>query len=436
MIEQPSVPGATSARRFPLLALMVLITAIFGCSIYANLSFAVTDKKDYEYFPPFKPRINANWNHHLGAEYFNIAKSMYAGKGFSNPFTNLESGPTAWMPPVLPTILAGLLWMFDGDRDTVMAVVIFLQVFVLIGTGILVLALVRKTCSRLWTFVAVVIFLLGVLCDFHLWFQFTHDCWLVLLALDLLIAGLCWLRPLNRWSMAAGWGVFGGVCALVNPLVALTWGVFSLLLGWHERRWSRLGVALLAAGITLMPWTVRNYLVFGRLIPVKPNLAYELYQSQCLQADGLLRRSTFERHHPNNPSAPKERREYIELGEMAYLDHKREQFWEAVWANPQNFVERVADRFLGATLWYEPLERTEIIKRPRMHLISRLTHPLPFLALLVLVSVAFWKRLPWAQSVRDRRLSGLSVALHRYQLLRPLRGPPIGCEGIAGHLGH
>src|SRR5579872_1639020 len=178
MTEQPRVPGVTSARRFPLFALIVLITAIFGLSIYANLSYAITDKNDFEYLPPFKPRINGNWNQHLGAEYFNIAKSMNAGKGFANPFNNLESGPTAWMPPVLPTLLAGLLWLFDGDKDLVMAVIIFLQVFTLIGTGALVVALARKVCSRLWTFVAVLLFLGGVVCDFHQWFQFTHDCWL------------------------------------------------------------------------------------------------------------------------------------------------------------------------------------------------------------------------------------------------------------------
>jgi hypothetical protein len=244
--------------------------------------------------------------------------------------------------------------------------------------------------------VAVLPFLGGVVCDFRQWFQFTHDAWLVLLALDLLLAGLCWLRPLNCWSMSVGWGVFGGLCALVNPLVALAWGVFTLVIGRRERRWSRLGVALAAAAITLMPWTVRNYLVFGRVIPVKPNLAYELYQSQCLQVDGLLQRSTFG-HHPNSTSAPRERREYTELGETAYLDHKREQFWEAVRADPSNFIERVSDRFLGATLWYVSMERTEQAQRPWVHRLSRITHPLPFLALLILVGTAFWKRLRWAQ---------------------------------------
>ena len=76
-------------------------------------------------------------------------------------------------------------------------------------------------------------------------------------------------------------------------IVALAWGVLTLPGARGQRAWSRLGVAVLAAGLTVTPWVVRNYLVFGRLIPIKSNLAYELYQSQCLQPDGLLRSSTF-----------------------------------------------------------------------------------------------------------------------------------------------
>jgi hypothetical protein len=397
MSKQPILPGPAPAHGFPFLAVVFLITAIFGCSIYANLSYAVDSmaRRDYSYFPPFEPNINGNWNHHLGAEYLNIASAMDAGKGFANPFNTLESGPTAWMPPVLPAILAGLLWVCDGDRDLVMGVVIFLQVFVLIGTGVLVLVLVQQTCTRLWTGVAAVIFFLGVLSEFHQWFQFTHDSWLVLLVLDLLLAGLCLCKPLHRWRTAVGWGLFGGVCALINPIVALAWGLFSMLFGWRQRNWSRLGVAVLAAGFALTPWIVRNYLVFGRFLPVKSNLAYELYQSQCLQPDGLLQSSAFA-IHPYG-SGGRERQEYKTLGEIAFLDRKREQFWQSVSANPADFLKRVGDRFLGATLWYVPFDRPKVIKRPWDFWVSRLTHPLPFLGMLVLVLSAFWQRLHWVQ---------------------------------------
>ena len=194
----PAVPN----REVSLLAAFVLAVGVFACSIYANLSFAVTNPAHYRFFPPFEPRNNANKNRHLSeeTEYAYIARALIKGKGFADPF-HRPTGPTAWMPPLLPGFLAALMQVSDGDRDFVMAGVVFVQDAVLVGTGLLILALIRQTTSRLGSFIAVAVFLAGLLCHFHLAFQFTHDCWLVLLALDLLLAWLCWCA---RWTAADG----------------------------------------------------------------------------------------------------------------------------------------------------------------------------------------------------------------------------------------
>lgn len=389
MSERPVTSDPSPTGRFP--AATALAVIVFSCSLYANFAFAVADPADYRFFPPFKPDFNANFNRHLGAEYFNIARALAAGKGFANPFTDADTGPTAWMPPVFPVILAGLLWAFDDSHEVVMAVVVLLQTFTLVGTGFLVLALTRRAARRVGAAVAASAFLVVLFADFRWYFQFTHDWWLIMLTLDLLVAAACWLRPLRRWWTAAGWGLFGGLCALVNPIVAAVWGAWSLTAASRDRGWPRLAVAVLAAGLVLAPWTVRNYLVFGRLIPVKSNVAYELYQSQCLQPDGLLRLSTF-RQHPY-ASSSRERRDYVALGETAFLEEKRGQFWRAVREDPGDFADRVAARFLGATLWYEPFDRTEAAERPGALWFCRLVHPLPFLGVLVLVFTALRERL-------------------------------------------
>jgi hypothetical protein len=394
MIDQPRASPPDPDGGIPLPAAAALAAAVCACALYANLSFAVKNPADYRFFPPFERSNNANKNNELGAEYFNIARALVAGQGFAHPFPE-PTGPTAWMPPVLPALLAGLLWACDGNKDAVMAVVIVVQVLVLIGTGLLTLALVRQTAPRVGAWAAAAVYLAALLCQFHLCFQLTHDCWLVLLALDLVIAGFCWWRPLDRWPRAAGWGLLGGVCALVNPVVAFAWGVLSLGVAVGRRTWGRLALAVLVAGLTLVPWTVRNYLVFGRLIPVKSNLGYELYQSQCLQPDGLLQSRTFKAHPIANANGS--RREYKELGEIAFLDGKERQFWAAVRADPGDFLDRVASRFLGATLWYVPLDRVKEPRRPWALWLGRLSHPLPFLALLLLVCTAARERLHGAQ---------------------------------------
>ncbi|HYV40121.1 MAG TPA: hypothetical protein VE988_30835 [Gemmataceae bacterium] len=373
---------------------MIFMVAIVGASsIYANLSFAVTDELAYKYFPPFRKYINANRVQHLGSEYYNIATSIVAGEGFANPFLNSQTGPTAWMPPVLPCILAALLWLFNGNRAAVAAVVVILQVCVLIGTGMLILILVRQTTTRIWALAAASLFVVWLLADFRQWFQLTHDGWIILLAIDLLTVGVCWYRPLNAWKHAAVWGLFGGLFAMINPILGVCWVIFSMALMVKERERARFCVALVFATLALAPWTVRNYLIFGRLIPVKSNLAYELYQSQCVQKDGLLQDWV---GHPQDGGGP-EGSEYRAVGEMPYLDRKRELFLQAVWADPKGFADRVAFRLLGATLWYVPFNRNEEARRPWVVWPYRLIYPLPLLSVIVLVVAAQFRPLHWAQ---------------------------------------
>jgi hypothetical protein len=68
------------------------------------------------------------------------------------------------------------------------------------------------------------------------------------------------------------------------------------------------------------------------------------------------------------------------MGEIAYVDLKAEQFCRAVADDPFDFIDRVANRFLGATLWYRPVHRTHETIRPWVTWLSRAVHPLPFLA--------------------------------------------------------
>ena len=337
--------------------------------------------------------LHANDNNHLGAEYFNIAKSIYSGEGFSSPFGE-RTGPTAWMPPVLPTILASLLWAADGDRGTVRFVVTWSQVHVLLATAVLTLLLLRSTTRHLAlaTLLAVALFAAFFLAQYRNGFATTHDCWLVLLTLDLLTALLCWRRPLGDIKAAAWWGLFGGFCGLVGPIVGWTWGVMSIAAAIPERRWRPLGMALMVAMMALTPWTVRNLLVFGRLIPIKSNLGYELYQSQCIAEDGILHPKTF-RTHPygaNNAA----RREYRRLGEIAFIDSKRELFWKSVADDPLDYFERAAGRFMAAFLEYETFDLSYERPRPWIAWANAVTHPLAFCALVFLLLSAIVRPLP------------------------------------------
>lgn len=240
-------------------------------------------------------------------------------------------------------------------------------------------------------------YLAALIYYFQRCFQQTHDGWIVLAALDQLIGGLVWLRPFFSWRGATGWGIFGGLATLISPVVGLIWGLFALASGWQRGQRARFAITMLAAGLMVSPRLVRNYQVFDRLIPVKSNLAFELFQSQCVQAGGVLHHPIFI-SHPNAGDNP-ERRAYDRLGETAYLEQKWNQFYQAVRDNPLDFVQRTANRFLEATLLYVPFNPKVTSLRPGMARLAQWVYPTPFLCLVLLQATSPWQPLTWAQRV-------------------------------------
>jgi hypothetical protein len=374
------------------LSFWILTVVILACSAWANLPLFLTDRSLLRFIPPFEANANWNRNRELAYEYSNIAASLLAGKGYADPFT-YPTGPTAWQPPVYPLVLAGVFWLCDGNRGGVVIVVVILQSLVLIGTGLLVTALVKQTTERTGARVATLVFLGAALWNFFACFQRIIDFWIVLLALDVLLTGLCWLGPLSRWRRAASWGVLGGLAAMVTPIVGFAWALLTLRRAAQHHAWRRLALAVACAALTIAPWAVRNYLVLGRLVPLKSNLAFEMYQSQVLQPTGLLITPI---KHPYRRDS-EEAEQFLALGEMAYLDRKWEQYRQSVFADPLDFTDRVSNRFLAATVWYVRFVGFEGPLQPWVLALKRLTHPLPFLALLFLVFSSLWKPLHPAQ---------------------------------------
>lgn len=393
-MNPPSTVHVRQGVRIWLVAILVL--TVLACSVYANLSYAVTNPADYRFFPPFQRGVDANQTEELGGEYYLIARSLRAGEGFAHPFGK-RTGPTAWMPPLLPALQAFVLWIFGDSRACLQIVMVLLQDMTLVVTGLLVLALVQGQLSPWGMGLTAGLFVGCLLGHFHLCFQFTHDSWLVMLTLDLLFGSVYWGNPLGAWRTATIWGVLGGMSTLVNPVLGAVW--FTLSLGVLSKPTARRGlvVALGAAGLILVPWIWRNYVVFGRFIPIKSNLAYELYQCQCLQSDGVLKGTTFHGHPFAAPDGS-EGRQYQILGEAGFMDLKWRQFQSAVRAEPTDFARRVGQRFLAATFWYVPLNEPGEANLPLALWASRLTHPLPFLSLLFLALSASWRplsRLQW-----------------------------------------
>ena len=58
-----------------------------------------------------------------------------------------------------------------------------------------------------------------------------------------------------------------------------------------------------------------------------------------------------------------------------------------------DLLNRIAARFLGATVWYVPFDEAREARRPWMLWGNRVTHPLPFVALVILILAGIHGRL-------------------------------------------
>lgn len=373
--------GTPPARR-PLARLWaVLVLVVVTGSLYSNLPRLLGRPALYPWVPPFRESYNGNMIDHLGGEYRQIALALAAGDGYANPFGE-PTGPTAWMPPVVPLLQAALFVACGGVARAAVCVAL-LQDLAVILAGCVVIDAARHTSNTLkGPAIALGIYTIGVFYHFHSCFQRTHDSWLVLIWISLiyLAASRLWGRPSSART-AMLWGAFGGIAALTGPVLGLVWSAVTLGLAFSIGRTKPLVLSLLAAILVVSPWVCRNYLVFDRFIPIKSNLYFELYQSSVLEPDGVLRDVTSLSHHPYLVRGP-ERRSYRRMGEMAYLDGYRSRFVDYLRRAPADFLSKVGHRLLAATLVYYPHYDWE---GGITLLASYVIHPLPFYGLILML---------------------------------------------------
>jgi hypothetical protein len=98
----------------------------------------------------------------------------------------------------------------------------------------------------------------------------------------------------------AGWilpGLLFGLTALIRPeylAVGIAFAVLALVREWRRADWRAgalaTGLLLVAFLVPLLPWTVRNYVVLDRFVPLSTGGGKALYVGSYLPADGDYQR--------------------------------------------------------------------------------------------------------------------------------------------------
>ena len=298
------------------------------------------------------PWVDADFTSHLGGEYDFIANAIRHGRGFSDPFGR-ETGATGWMPPLIPYCLAGLYGIVGDQRETVVTIVMFIQATSLVFCLTAVLFPFRQHPRR-WIFVLITG--LAVAIHFYYLFQFTHD-HIVLMLLTTLVwlQFSYWRTSTETTSSILGRGVFGGIVALASPVLGFAWAVMTII-----RNWSHARTVLLTGGISFLlvaPWVVYNTSRLGMFCPIKSNTAYELWQAQVADDDGIvdLKLSRVHPYHAANPDA----KLYADVGEAAFLKLKKLEWQAAIQSHPWSVLERIANRAAAAFIWTVPYKENE-----------------------------------------------------------------------------
>jgi hypothetical protein len=190
---------------------------------------------------------------------------------------------TAFMPPFLIFVWMGLFKVFGVTK---LALMVMTALNILMGVGI-VYYTVRIARALFGS--ETVAFIAGLFMALNPVFVYSVTTYhalnlyilLLLIVFDLTLS----TRKQTIWvSLAAG--ILTGIAALVRTEYLILAGAINLGALITHRQWKMTLVAAFATLLVIAPWTARNYVVFGRLIPVANSEGYNFFKGFNPYANG------------------------------------------------------------------------------------------------------------------------------------------------------
>jgi 4-amino-4-deoxy-L-arabinose transferase-like glycosyltransferase len=296
-------------------------------------------------------------NNPFGVEICSIAAHIVRGKGFSSPF-QIDTGPTAWVPPVYPYFVALVFRLFGLYTATSALVVLGIQCMIAAATGIAIHALGRRTFGERIGFFAAWIWTVSPI--FFRWP--TSWIWDFAASAFLLTTALVVTLDVAEKSLRKHWlllGALWAVMALTNPALLTVMPLTFLYAAFKNYRAYRPWLAHLALSAALFaalvsPWLIRNELVFHRPVFFRSNFWFEFHLGNYHFSNGM----GWAGKHPSGNAA--ELQKYAAWGEMSYIDFYKQDSLRFVREYPAEFRELTLRRALwfwdGTPLHYQAHE--------------------------------------------------------------------------------
>ncbi|HXX28303.1 MAG TPA: glycosyltransferase family 39 protein [Terriglobales bacterium] len=271
-----------------------------------------------------------------------IAWAVVSGHGFSSPWPNTPLLPTAQQPPLYPILLAAVFGVFGAYSLFSLWTAVGLNAILAGLTAIVILRIGGATFSRpvgvlsAWVWAC---WLYEAAVSIRLWESALSTLWLSLALLFLPAVATSTRAP--RWLL---FGFLAGVAGLTNTTLLALFPFFWLWLGircrGQGRSCNRRLLASVATCVLVMtPWTIRNYVIFHRLMPVRDNFGLEFWVGNHEETDPSV-------FPLSNPA------EYNRLGEIPFMEAKRQAALEFIRRHPQQFGRLLIRR--ARLFWIEP----------------------------------------------------------------------------------
>jgi len=324
-----------------------------------------------------------------------IAYSIATGKGFSSPFQR-DTGPTAWLAPVYPYLLAGIFRLFGVYTLHAFFAALFLNIFFSAGASLPIFYAgkriaglgVASAAGWLWA-----LFPNAVLIPFE-WIWDTSLSALLAAALLWATLRVAESHRVRDWCF---YGFLWGFAVLTNPAIGLP---FPVLLAWaayrnrtNEQKLGWLVRSVLAASVAVLccvPWTVRNYIEFHKFIPMRSNFSFELYIGNNENYDDQ------NRTRPGAITHDREILRYLRMGETAFMDEENRKAVDFIKSHPRIEMWLISERFVDFwTGTATPLAAFRQADSWWLRMILLCNDAAPVLALLGIV-VVFVKKNPLA----------------------------------------
>ncbi|HKO05051.1 MAG TPA: glycosyltransferase family 39 protein [Candidatus Acidoferrales bacterium] len=272
-----------------------------------------------------------------------IAQSLVEGRGYGNPLFGI-TGPTAWMPPVYPLLVAGAFKLFGVYTKASALMLLSLNCLFSALTCLPVFFLARIGFGEragVWAGWAWAFFPYAV----YFSADFLWPTTLCTLLLTVLLVFALRLETARGLRPDFCFGLLAGLAALTDPIVI---SVLPFVAAWVYVRRRRQGLpwrgaaTAMALGFVLMvtPWFVRNYRTFHAFIPFRDIFGLELH----IGNHGDSSHFAPGRDHPSTNEA--EMRAYTEMGEQAYMASKLRQAAGYIASHPGWFVGVTLRRIL------------------------------------------------------------------------------------------